>query len=85
MFLFYRCLFNITKFATENDLTLAAMTWMYVKRDDFVNMYHKKPESEACAGREGYKEPCDDTSGAGRLNYWMGTLFIIVCVTIMCK
>ena len=61
--LFHRCLFDKKRFAEENDLSLVGVTWFESQKDDWVRMKLEKPESEVCAGREGYSDPCP-TGGA---------------------
>lgn len=81
-----RCLFNVSHFATDNDLDLVAVSWMSANNDDFVNFRNNKDQNEACKGRQGYSDPCNspgDTGGATSLSYALYSLLSMCIVTLL--
>lgn len=56
-----RCLYDINRAVSENNLTLVGATWFRATTDAYVRQRYIErgnPETEVCKGQPGYSKPC---------------------------
>ena len=79
----FRCLFEVQRFVSENNLMFVGATWYNATSDAYVAYIKKEqqgvPEEEACALIPGYDNPCP----SGRATTAMIPSILLLGVSVM--
>ncbi len=82
-YIFYRCLFEVERFVSENDLQFLGATWYVATSDAYVaylKVQRGEPEEEVCKLIPGYDDPCPSSGGISHhiMTKWSRTVVDIV-------
>ena len=79
-----RCLFDVKKFTSDNQLTLVGATWMVSEHSSYVKHMHiaggKSPD-EVCIGVEGYAKPCPTSTAT--ISFPVVSIWLLVSLALL--